>query len=37
MFFIYVLKLIYQLDIDIEAQYEKKMGLNSERFEKYRK
>lgn len=35
--FIYMLKLIYQLNIDIEAEYEKKMRLNSERFEKYRK
>lgn len=35
--FIYVLKLIYQLDIDIEAEYNKKMKINQERFERYLK
>lgn len=34
---IYVLKLIYQLDIDIEATYNKKMSINKERFIKYEK
>jgi len=33
--FIYVLKLIYQLDIDIEYEYFKKMRVNKERFSKY--
>ena len=35
--FIYMLKLIYQLDIDIEDEYRKKMEFNTVKFEKYRK
>lgn len=35
--FIYVLKLIYQMDIDIESEYKKKMNFNQIRFEKYKK
>lgn len=35
--FIYVIKLIYQMDIDIEYEYLKKMKENSKRFEKYKK
>jgi len=33
--FIYVLKLIYQMDIDIESEYQKKMNTNETRFERY--
>lgn len=33
--FIYVLKLIYQLDIDIEKKYLEKMKINTERFKNY--
>lgn len=32
---IYVLKLTYQLDIDIEKVYKEKMKKNNERFKKY--
>jgi NTP pyrophosphatase (non-canonical NTP hydrolase) len=35
--FIYVIKLIYQMDIDIGTEYQKKMKINAERFEKYKK
>lgn len=35
--FIYVLKLIYQMDIDIEAEYLKKLKINRDRFERYSK
>lgn len=35
--FIYVLKIIYQMDIDIEAEYYKKMASNQVRFRNYRK
>lgn len=35
--FIYILKLIYQLDIDIELEYNKKIQINTVRFEKYLK
>lgn len=35
--FIYMLKLIYQMDIDIDSAFDRKMALNSEKFEKYRK
>lgn len=34
---IYVLKLIYQLDIDVEKVYTRKMDQNKERFLKYSK
>jgi len=34
---IYVLKLIYQLDIDVDAVYDEKMKRNLNRFEKYGK
>lgn len=34
---IYVIKLIYQLDIDVEKEYYKKMSKNEERFKKYQK
>lgn len=34
---IYVIKLIYQLDINIDNIYEKKMELNKKRFAKYHK
>lgn len=34
---IYIIKLIYQLDIDMGKEYYKKMGKNKERFEKYQK
>lgn len=33
--FIYVIKLVYQLDMDIEQGYIKKMKKNKERFMKY--
>ena len=33
--FIYILKLIYQLNLDIETQYQRKMQKNKERFKKY--
>lgn len=35
--FIYLLKLSYQLDIDLEKAYIEKMGKNRERFLKYEK
>lgn len=35
--FIYLLKLSYQLDIDLEKVYLKKMKKNQERFHKYEK
>lgn len=35
--FIYVIKLIYQLDIDVEEVYLKKMKKNEQRFIKYEK
>lgn len=35
--FIYLLKLSYQLDIDLEKAYIKKMRENQERFRKYEK
>lgn len=34
---IYVIKMIYQLDIDVEEEYYKKMVKNKERFKQYRK
>ncbi len=34
---IYVLKLIYQLDIDIEEEFKKKLTQNAERFKRYKK
>lgn len=33
--FIYVIKLIYQLDIDVEKVYLKKLKKNEQRFKKY--
>lgn len=33
--FIYLIKLVYQLDIDLEAEYFKKMNKNEQRFERY--
>ncbi len=33
--FIYIIKLSYQLDIDIEQEYLKKMESNKERFQHY--
>ena len=35
--FIYVLKLAYQCDIDIESEYLKKLKINKNRFEKFKK
>lgn len=35
--FIYVIKMCYQLDIDIETEYCKKMNKNTERFKLYEK
>lgn len=35
--FIYLLKFSYQLNIDLESAYVKKMGKNRERFFKYEK
>lgn len=35
--FAYLLKLSYQMDIDIESTYLKKMKINEERFKKYEK
>ncbi|MBW9159712.1 MazG nucleotide pyrophosphohydrolase domain-containing protein [Clostridium tagluense] len=34
---IYLVKIIYQLDINVEDEYTKKMEKNKLRFEKYRK
>lgn len=35
--FAYLLKLSYQMDIDMESTYLKKMKINEERFKKYEK
>lgn len=33
--FIYLIKLVYQLDFDLESEYFKKMKKNEERFKNY--
>lgn len=35
--FIYLIKISYQLDIDLEVSYKEKMEKNKERFERYEK